>query len=68
MGDAGTSGAGAVPLRSAQMMGKQKKKKEVGTPPVRSNLCTLRIAVSTAVGKKVTETEKQLLKPEAKMS
>ena len=27
MGDAGTSGAGAVPLRSTQMMGQQKKKK-----------------------------------------
>ena len=26
--DAGTSGAGAVPLRSAQMMGQQKKKKK----------------------------------------
>ena len=25
-GDAGTSGAGAVPLRSAQMMGQQQKK------------------------------------------
>ena len=28
VGDAGTSGAGAVPLRSAQMMGQQKKKKK----------------------------------------
>ena len=28
--DAGTSGAGAVPLRSAQMMGQQKKKKKNG--------------------------------------
>ena len=28
VGDAGTSGAGAVPLRSAQMMGKQKKRKK----------------------------------------
>ena len=28
VGNAGTSGAGAVPLRSAQMMGKQKKKKK----------------------------------------
>ena len=27
--DAGTSGAGAVPLRSAQLMGQQKKKKNV---------------------------------------
>ena len=27
--DAGTSGAGAVPLRSAQMMGQQKKKKSL---------------------------------------
>ena len=27
VGDAGTSGAGAVPLRSAQMMGQRKKKK-----------------------------------------
>ena len=26
VGDAGTSGAGAVPLRSAQMMGQQKNK------------------------------------------
>ena len=26
VGDAGTSGAGAVPLRSAQMMGQQKQK------------------------------------------
>ena len=26
--DAGTSGAGAVPLRSAQMMGQQKKKRK----------------------------------------
>ena len=26
--DAGTSGAGAVPLRSAQLMGQQKKKKK----------------------------------------
>ena len=26
--DAGTSGAGAVPLRSAQMMGQKKKKKK----------------------------------------
>ena len=29
VGDAGTSGAGAVPLRSAQMMRKQKKKKNM---------------------------------------
>ncbi len=28
VGDAGTSGAGAVPLRSAQLMGQQKKKKK----------------------------------------
>ena len=28
VGNAGTSGAGAVPLRSAQMMGQQKKKKK----------------------------------------
>ena len=28
VGDAGTSGAGALPLRSAQMMGQQKKKKK----------------------------------------
>ena len=28
VGDAGTSGAGAVPLRSAQMMGKQHTKKK----------------------------------------
>ena len=28
VGGAGTSGAGAVPLRSAQMMGQQKKKKK----------------------------------------
>ena len=27
--DAGTSGAGAVPLRSAQVMGQQKKKKKI---------------------------------------
>ena len=38
--------------------------KEVGTPPVRSNLCTSLIAVSIAVRSKVTETvsEKQLLR------
>ena len=42
--------------------------KEVGTPPAQSNLCTLLIAVSTAVQSKVTQavSEKQLLKPEAK--
>ena len=28
VGDAGTSGAGAVPLRSAQMMGQQKKRRK----------------------------------------
>ena len=28
VGDAGKSGVGAVPLRSAQMMGQQKKKKK----------------------------------------
>ena len=28
VGDAGTSGAGAVPLRSAQLMEQQKKRKE----------------------------------------
>ena len=28
VGGAGTSGAGAVPLRSAQLMGQQKKKKK----------------------------------------
>ena len=28
VGDAGTSGAGAVPLKSAQLMGQQKKKKK----------------------------------------
>ena len=44
--------------------------KELGTPPVESNLCTSLIAVSTAVQSKVTKTvsEKQLLKPEAKDS
>ena len=31
VGDAGTSGAGAVPLRSAQMMGQQKKKRKKET-------------------------------------
>ena len=38
--------------------------KEVGTPPVRSNLCTSLIVVSIAVRSKVTETvsEKQLLR------
>ena len=38
--------------------------KEVGTPPVRSNLCTLVIAVSTAVRNKVVRTvsRKQLLR------
>ena len=30
VGDAGTSGAGALPLRSAQMMGQQQKKKRRG--------------------------------------
>ena len=42
--------------------------KEVGTPSAQSNLCTLLIAVSTAVQSKVTQavSEKQLLKPEAK--
>ena len=28
VGDAGTSGAGAVPLRSAQLMGQKKKRKK----------------------------------------
>ena len=38
--------------------------KDVGTPPVRSNLCTSVFAVSTAVRNKVTKTvsEKQLLR------
>ena len=38
--------------------------KEVGTPPVRSNLCTLLTAVLTTVRNKVTKTmsEKQLLR------
>ena len=31
VGDAGTSGAGAVPLRLAKMMGQQKKKKKKKT-------------------------------------
>ena len=44
--------------------------KEVGTPPVQSNLCTSLIAVSRAVQSKDTKTasEKWLLKPEAKES
>ena len=35
---AGTSGAGAVPLRSAQLMGQQKKKKKK-TPPGQLRSC-----------------------------
>ena len=38
--DAGTSGAGAVPLRSAQLMGQKKKKKKKITVELYFGVCT----------------------------
>ena len=42
--DAGTSGAGAVPLRPAQLMGQQKKKKKKKKPRLGLYHITLTLA------------------------
>ena len=38
VGDAGTSGAGAVPLRSAQLMGQQQKKEKEDKDKCHTNI------------------------------
>ncbi len=51
--DAGTSGAGAVPLRSAQLMGQQKKKKKKSCQLADSSPRSMAQPVMPAVGGKM---------------
>ena len=62
VGDAGTSAAGAVPLRSAQKMGQQKKKKEWRpTTPQEMKLCIFIQCVSVRVWHARTSTGQPVL-------